>query len=214
LARGIDSHGHRGALLGEGKTIAVMATSLIEVYPPENRTLFKQIEQEGLLLSETPLSSTARAGLFPRRNRIIAGVSMGTVVVEASMNSGTRYTVDTTLGLGREVFAVPGPMMSPKSEYPLTLIRDGAKLILKVEDIVDELSKTTTFNKSAENIMEPEFSESERKIVEFLQSKPMTIDELLHFSKFSFGHLHSVLLSLSMKHHVEPLPGSLYHLRM
>lgn len=214
LARGIDTHAHRGALKGEGKTIAVLATPLTEVYPPENRILFNQIADEGLVISETPPGTHGRAGMFPIRNRIIAGVSRGTVVVEASMNSGTRYTVDYTLDLAREVFAVPGPMLSPKSQYPLSLIQAGSKLIMDTRDILEELScMPFTFGSAATK--EPiELSQDEQKIVEILSDKAMTVDELFHFSKFSFGHLHSVLLSLSMKHFIEPLPGSVYQLRV
>lgn len=214
LARGIDTHSHRGALKGEGKTIAVLATPLTEVYPPENRILFNQIAEEGLVISETPPGTHGRAGMFPVRNRIIAGLSRGTVVVEASMNSGTRHTVDYTLDLSREVFAVPGPMLSPKSQYPLSLIHSGCKLVMDIRDILEELPCMPISLEPAVAKEPIELSQDEQKIVEILSSKAMTVDELLHFSKFSFGHLHSVLLSLSMKHFIEPLPGSVYQLRV
>lgn len=115
LARGIDSVCHEAALGGAGGTIAVVATGLDKVYPPDNRELERQISREGLVLSEYPIGTPSHPGLFPQRNRIIAGLSLGTLVVEADSRSGSLITADAALEAGRDVFAVPGPLTSPKS---------------------------------------------------------------------------------------------------
>lgn len=138
LARGIDSVCHEAALGGAGGTIAVVATGLDKVYPPDNRELERQISREGLVLSEYPIGTPSHPGLFPQRNRIIAGLSLGTLVVEADSRSGSLITADAALEAGRDVFAVPGPLTSPKSRGALELIKQGAKLVTCASDIVEE----------------------------------------------------------------------------
>lgn len=138
LARGIDSAAHGGGLKGPGKTVAVLGCAIDEVYPPENRRLYEQIAQEGLILSEYPIGTKGHPGLFPQRNRIIAGLSLGVLVVEAALRSGSLITADQALEESRDVFAVPGPISSPKSQGALSLLKQGAKLVTSAEDIVDE----------------------------------------------------------------------------
>ena len=219
LARGIDSAAHTGALKGNSGTIGVLGSGLDRVYPPENLPLYRAIAEKGLLLTEYPLGTPAHPGLFPQRNRIIAGLSLGTIVVEAAARSGSLITVEFALDASRDVFAVPGPVHSPKSQGTLDLIKKGAaKLITSVNDIIEEythlLSPAAPANRQhikQNNV--PGFAgltEEERKIYELLCSMPRTIDELLEQSQINFGHLHSVLLSLLMKKKIRELPGCIY----
>jgi DNA processing protein len=139
LARGIDSAAHQGALENSGRTLAVLGCGLDVVYPPENLKLYEAIAQQGALISEFPLGTPPEAKNFPIRNRIISGLALGVVVVEAGLKSGTSITVRYALDQGREVFAVPGPIDSPTSVGPHRLIQEGAKLVQDPEDIFEEL---------------------------------------------------------------------------
>ena len=138
LARGIDTAAHQGALEMSGRTLAVLGCGLDVVYPPENRQLYQEIPARGALVSEFPLGTPPDAKNFPIRNRIISGLALGVVVIEAGSNSGTGITVRYALDQGREVFAVPGPIDSPTSVGPHRLIQQGAKLVQDVEDIFQE----------------------------------------------------------------------------
>jgi DNA processing protein len=139
LARGIDTAAHQGALEMSGRTLAVLGCGLDVVYPPENLKLYQEIPAHGALVSEFPLGTPPEARNFPIRNRIISGLALGVVVIEAGVKSGTGITVRYALDQGREVFAVPGPIDSPTSIGPHRLIQDGAKLVQDVEDILNEL---------------------------------------------------------------------------
>lgn len=139
LARGIDSAAHRGALAAGGRTIAVLGSGLAKLYPPENRDLATQIVAQGAVISEAPMLAEPIAGAFPQRNRIISGLSSGVVVVEASDRSGALITVVHAIEQGREVFAVPGPVDSRMSRGCHHLLRDGARLVETVDDVLNEL---------------------------------------------------------------------------
>jgi DNA processing protein len=213
LARGIDSCAHRGALLGKGKTIAVLGCAIDQVYPPENFSLYKEIENQGLILSEYPIGTNMHPGLFPQRNRILAGLSLGVIVVEAAERSGSLITADMALDESRDVFAVPGPITSPKSKGTLSLIKQGSKMVTSVEDIIEEyahLVLTSDLNIPLQHQKETELTVDEREILRIISSDTMTIDDLLEQSQFTFGHLHSLLLSLLMKKVIQQLPGSTY----
>jgi DNA processing protein len=212
LARGIDTAAHVGSLRGRGETIGVLGCGIDAIYPPENRGLYRDIEQLGLLLSEYPPQTKAHPGMFPLRNRIIAGLCLGVAVIEAAEKSGSLITVDHALEASRDVFAVPGPITSPKSQGTLSLIKNGAKMVTCVEDILEEYSHRITFKKNTyiNNPVRNDLSKDEQKIVGFLSAEPMTFDQLLALSQFTFGHLHSVLLSLLLKKRIEQLPGSAY----
>ncbi len=212
LAKGIDSAAHKGALRGKGSTVAVLGTGIGIVYPAENLALYREIGEKGLILSEYPLGTQAHPGLFPMRNRIIAGLGLGTVVVEAALRSGSLITADQSLDESRDVFAVPGPITSPNSQGTNALIRQGAKIVTCAEDIVEEYKHRITIEPSL-SVTDREavpLSDDERFILTLLSSEPTSIDELLTRSKFQFGHLHSVLLNLLMKRQIEQLPGSTY----
>ena len=222
LARGIDSVCHEAALKKGGGTIAVVATGMDKVYPPENRELLRQIAKEGLVLSEYPIGTKSHPGLFPQRNRIIAGISLGTLVVEADSRSGSLITTDAALEAGRDVFAVPGPITSPKSRGALELIKQGAKLVTCPEDILEEytayLSQSECIQKenasiisdSQDSVFEKKLTREEFQLYHILHQGPFTLDELLVRSRWDFGHLHSVLLSLIIKKAVTQLPGAIY----
>jgi DNA processing protein len=139
MARGIDSHAHWGALSGGGRTIAVLGSGVDMVYPPENRNLYERIIGQGAVVSEFPMGSPPEGGHFPKRNRIISGLSIGVVVVQAGMESGSLITANYALEQGREVFAVPGNVGSDSSRGTHQLIKDGAKLVESSEDILEEV---------------------------------------------------------------------------
>jgi DNA processing protein len=215
LARGIDSDAHLGALaIEEGKTIAVLGAGLYHIYPKENLALSKRIVQSGgILLSEVTPETTPKAGLFPLRNRIIAGLSHGTVVVEASHKSGSLITADLAIQESREVFAVPGPITSPKSAGPLELISQGAKLVRSEEDILDEFlwfqaDRLKAAQKGNDSL--PKLDLSEQKLLNALSMEPLHFDQLLSIGIFSLAELHTLLISLQMKKIIKQLPGSNY----
>jgi DNA processing protein len=213
MARGIDTCAHIGALTGKGSTVAVLACPVDQVYPRENAYLYRDIVQKGLVLSEYPKGTAVRPGMFPQRNRIIAGLSLGVVVVEAAEGSGSLITADFALEESREVFSVPGPITSPKSEGVLRLIKQGSKMITCVEDIMEEYthiipkSDWSHLHLPKANL---QLNKDELEIVRILSNGTLTIDDLLELSQFTFGHLHSVLLSLLMKKQIVQLPGSAY----
>ncbi|WP_310829095.1 DNA-processing protein DprA [Paenibacillus pedocola] len=222
LARGIDSVCHEAALACGGITIAVVATGLDKVYPPENRELEREISQKGLVLSEYPLGTQSHPGLFPQRNRIIAGLTLGTLVVEADSRSGSLITADAALEAGRDVFAVPGPVTSPKSRGALDLIKQGAKLVTSAEDIVEEYISFIPVKADRESLnplfelgngdglIEKKLTSEESHLYHILHQGPFSLDELLFRTRWDFGHLHSVLLSLIIKKAVTQLPGAIY----
>lgn len=222
LARGIDSVCHEAALRNAGGTIAVVATGLDRVYPPENRALEQQISRQGLVISEYPLGTKSHPGLFPRRNRIIAGLTLGTLVVEADTRSGSLITADAALEAGRDVFAIPGPITSPKSRGALDLIKQGAKLVTGAADIIEEYrsylpakaanqgGNPSEATREEDGFREKKLTSEESHLYHILHQGPFTLDELLLRTGWDFGHLHSVLLSLIIKKAVSQLPGAIY----
>ncbi|WP_040715724.1 DNA-processing protein DprA [Paenibacillus daejeonensis] len=216
LARGIDRCAHEAALQEPGGTIAVLGTPLDIAYPREHSSLQHRIAQEGLVLSEYPVGTACHPGMFPVRNRIIAGLSLGTLVIEAASRSGSLITADQALDMGREVFALPGPANSPKSTGTNEYIRDlKAKLTLSVDDILAELAvrlmETSAFKPSpAPGPQPPTLTAEESRIYELLQDEPATADVLHAKTGMSFGHLHAVLINLTIKRKIEQHPGSIY----
>ncbi|CAH1197863.1 hypothetical protein PAECIP111893_01023 [Paenibacillus plantiphilus] len=214
LARGIDGIAHEGALRGGGGTIAVLGSPVDMIYPAENRSLYHDIAARGVLVSETPLGSPLHPGLFPLRNRIIAGLSLGTVVVEAAQRSGSLITADLALEMSREVFAVPGPLSSPKSAGTNRLIsKSGAKLITSVADILEEyswLSAQGLINSEWGSEPSPILTADEERIYQILLDQPCSTDELHELSSMPFGLLHAVLINLTIKRKIEQHRGSIY----
>ncbi|WP_438350125.1 DNA-processing protein DprA [Paenibacillus sp. FA6] len=222
MAKGIDTVCHEAALKCGGQTIAVMGTGMDIIYPAENRSLFEQIVKRGLIVTEYPLGTPSHPGLFPQRNRIIAGLSVGTLVVEADARSGSLITADAAMDAGRDVYAVPGPVTSPKSKGTLNLIKQGAKMVTCGKDILEEyesrLSKErnddTELRRLGEvkslRLINENLTTDEVELYHILEQGPFTVDELLLQSHWVFGHLHSVLLSLIIKKQIIQLPGAIY----
>lgn len=218
MASGIDGAAHRGALDARGGTVAVLGCGIDVAYPREHGFLYQEIQTNGLVLSEYPPGTAAKPGLFPMRNRIIAGLSLGTVVVEAARRSGSLITADMALEESRDVFAVPGPVTSPKSAGTNALLKQGAKVVTCAEDLLEEYRHTLdqyggTYTSAlvAETRNQPEpATADEQRILQFLSSEPVTIDRLLELSQTSFGHLHAILLHLLMTKRIAQLPGPAY----
>jgi DNA processing protein len=216
MAVGIDSAAHEGALMGKGRTIAVLGSGLERVYPEQNRKLFHQIAENGAVVSEFPLKSEPDAHNFPKRNRIISGMSLGTVVVEATKRSGSLITARLAAEQNRDVFAVPGSIQSFKSTGTHTLIKQGAKLVEHAQDIMEELEyliKTPDENdKPADNITEKisPLSPDERIVFESLEPYPVHIDDIARRLSMEAGKLSSILLQLELKGIAQQSPGKFF----
>lgn len=209
LALGIDGAAHEGALTGSGSTIAVVGTGLDRVYPPQHHALAHRITEQGLLLSEFPLGTPPLPANFPMRNRIIAGLSLGTLVAEAAVRSGSLITARLAAEMGREVFAIPGSIHSPQSRGCHALIKVGAKLVEAAQDVMEELRRdiaqlpaTTT---SAPSDAQP--------LLEALGYDPCTLDSLAARTGWPLATLGAQLLELELQGHVARLPGGLYQRR-
>jgi len=215
-ARGIDSAAHQGALHGKGRTIAVLGTGINIVTPPENVKLFEQIAANGALITQFPFNRPGDKQSFPIRNRIVAGMTLGTVVVEANLTSGALITANFATEYGRQVFAVPGRIDSPRSKGCHDLIKKGAKLCEGAEDILSEFEYLfPPSNKppsAAETGILPavELSANEQKVYDSLDHEEISIDEVIRKSGLPSSAVSVALLSLEMKRLIRQLPGKLF----
>lgn len=213
LARGIDAAAHRGALNAGGRTLAVLANGLGEIYPPEHAELSLDVAASGALISESPMGQSPLAGLFPQRNRIISGLSLGVVVVEATPRSGSLSTAKHATEQNREVFAVPGPVDSLASRGCHYLIRDGARLVETVDDILEELGplvkevKAKPEEPGVRHPAELSLSDQERTLLGRLDDLPRSVDELIVGSGLTASQVMATLSVLEMRRLVRRQPG-------
>jgi len=217
MARGIDTAAHEGAMAGGGKTIAVLGSGLERIYPAENAKLFHRISENGAVVSEFPLLTEPEGHNFPLRNRIISGMSLGTVVVEATKKSGSLITARLAAEQNREVFAVPGSIQSFKSTGTHTLIKQGAKLVEHAQDIVEELAPFLEINKRPGNTPPDAVDENlaslsvdESQVYKALEPYPIHIDTLIRNISMEPGKLSSILLKLELNGMIQQLPGKFF----
>lgn len=212
LARGIDGAAHRGALSAGGRTIAVCATGLKTIYPPEHASLADEIVASGAVISESPLGREPRPGLFPQRNRIISGLSQAVIIVEAGRRSGALHTARHAMEQGRDVFAVPGRIDSLPSQGCHDLIRDGVPLIRGVDDVLEALGPLTQPVERApgETVQSPRellLNDVERVVLNRITHDPEHIDSLLPLDGLETPQLLATLTVLEMKRLIRRLPG-------
>ncbi|MCX6827141.1 MAG: DNA-processing protein DprA [candidate division Zixibacteria bacterium] len=212
MARGIDTSAHRGALKSGGRTIAVFGSSLDVIYPPEGREMARQIAQSGVIFSEFLPKTAPLAPNFPKRNRIISGLSQGVVVIEAAERSGALSTAGHALLQNREVFAVPGSPRSEKSRGTNKLIKEGAKLLTCIDDIFTELPRLKGQVKSRHMYMPDELTNTEKMIIQSCAEGPMQIDGLSRCLKTPVTDLMQILLALELKGMIKELAGKRYML--
>jgi DNA processing protein len=214
LALGIDGAAHEGGLAGAGGTIAVLGTGLDRIYPSRHRTLAHRIADTGLLVSEFPLGTPPLRENFPQRNRIIAGLSLGTLVVEAALQSGSLITARLAAEAGRDVFAIPGSIHSPQSRGCHALIKQGAKLVDAAEDLLEELRPRGTARQAAA-AAEPQAADppAADPLLDALGHDPASLDALIARTGWPAARLSARLLELELDGLVVRLPGGLYQRR-
>ena len=213
LARGIDTAAHKGALKAGGRTLAVFGSGIDVIYPRENKSLAEKIIKNGAVISEFPFGTPPEAAHFPSRNRIISGLSLGTVIIEASFRSGSLITARLALEQGREVFAVPGNIDSPWSKGTNRLIKEGAKLIMNPEDIIEEVlpqyeEPGRLGNRNTLDLKK--LTPESKKILGLMEANPIHIDTLIRESDLSTSQVSSLLLDLELKGLVKQLTGKMF----
>lgn len=211
MARGIDTEAHKGALEVQGKTIAVLGSGFDNIYPAENNALFEEICNRGLVLTEYHPSAAPEPGHFPMRNRIIAGLSRGVIVVEARKKSGALITADFALEQGRDVFAIPGPITSRNSEGTNNLIKQGARLVTCIDDVLEDYYDINVPGQ----VTQPELSisaldQEEIQVLDCMDYEPVQFDKLMQLTRFDIGLLSTVMLALEFKGLVKGMPGNFY----
>jgi len=209
LALGIDGAAHRGALAATGATIAVLGTGLDIVYPAKHRDLAHQIVEHGLMISEFPLGTPSKAQNFPKRNRIISGLSLGCLVVEANVQSGSQITARFAGEQGREVFAIPGSIHSPTAKGCHQLIKQGAKLVDCIQDVLDELS-LKPYNQPQNALQESEDLDEVHPLLAFVSYEPTALESIVQQSRLTVGQVSSMLMLLELEGKVASLAGGLY----
>ena len=242
FARGIDTAAHEGALQTGGRTIAVIGSGLLDIYPPENRELVEDVVEYGAVISEFPLKTAPQASNFPRRNRIIAGMTLGTLVIESGLKSGAMITARQAGELGRDVFAIPGRIDDERTRGCHSLIKQGAKLVEDLADILDEIAPQANLDRSPpveephapatqaslfdseeqgeeppessriEPILAEQLTPDERAVLEALTKEPTGIDLIAQQSKLPIHKVTATLTLLEVKGHVRQLAGRHYML--
>lgn len=214
LALGIDGAAHEGALEAGGRTIAVLGSGVDQVYPPRHRQLAARIAETGALVSEFELGTAPKAEHFPRRNRLISGLSLGTLVVEAAIRSGSLITARCAAEQGREVFAVPGSIHAPQARGCHSLIRQGAKLVETAQDVIEEISALTPLTRQPRATRQDQRPEIQHpkmtQLLNHLGYDPVTIDILVERSGLTADFISSMLLEMELLGIVEARPGGKY----
>ena len=224
MALGIDTAAHRGALKAKGRTIAVMGSGHGHIYPPQNRALYAEIAKTGCVVTEYADAEEPLAFHFPQRNRIISGLSLGVIVVEAAKDSGALITAQLAAEQGREVFAIPGKISSVTSSGANALIKDGAKLVQSVDDIIEELSLRELkevsepqrealdgkIKRMTKNYIYNALTEDERKIYNALSDEPVHIDDIIGTAGQESAKTVKILLNLQLKKLIQEVPGKRY----
>lgn len=212
LARGVDSHAHRVAIGNGGQTIAVLGGGVDRVYPGENEPLAKEIESgKGAVISEFPIGMDSVPGNFPARNRIISGLSLGVLVTEAGEDSGSLITAGLAAEQGREVFAVPGPIYSKLTAGPAKLIKEGAKLVTKVEDIFEELNLDAKIENTGIREVTADSAE-EQNILDLMENGPVHVDEIARKAGLPASKVGSLLSMMEIKGKIKSLGSGSYSL--
>lgn len=210
MARGVDTYAHRGALKVKGRTIAVMGSGFNNIYPEENVGLAKEISLSGAVISEFPMETQPLPQNFPRRNRLISGLSRGILVTEAARNSGALITADFALEQGREVFALPGRIDSSGSIGANTLLKQGAKLVTCCDDILEELNLAVSYKTEPDKLSASQKiagTDDENRLYDCLSREPVAIDDLVEKTTFSSSKILSLILKLQFKKLIKELPG-------
>ncbi len=218
LARGTDTAAHNGALKSGGRTIAVLGSAIDCLYPPENEQLANKIAKQGAVISEYPMGRQADRMTFPYRNRIISGLSMGVLLIESAVKGGSMHTTDAAMEQGRTVFALPGRIDTPGARGPHRLIKNGAKLVESLDDILEEyeflIPPSEREAPEAATAARPDvpMTETETTIVEALWQEPLDVDSLARATELKSHELSGILLGLEMKRVIRMLPGRIVEL--
>jgi len=210
MARGIDTIAHKSALEEKSQTVAVLGCGLANTYPPENFGLRKRIAENGVVVSEFPMTQKPDKSNFPARNRVISGLSIGTLVVEAGAKSGTLITAQCAVEQGRDIFAVPGNILSPKSKGTHYLINNGAKLVDSADSIIEEFPeyiKNVLKNVQTEKTVALELNEREEKLMKYITFEEVHIDTLIENCALSPAEVSAVLIQLELKGLIRQLEG-------
>jgi DNA processing protein len=211
MARGIDTQAHRGALAAQGRTIAVLACGIDVAYPPENKGLMEEISRSGAVVTENPFGTQPESGYFPSRNRIISGLSRGTVIIEAAEDSGSLITAKYALEQGRKLYAVPGNIGSLTSKGTNSLIKRGATLVEGVDDILRDLGMQKRGKEQALPARPlPALTQEENIVFRCLTHEPKHIDIIMNESCSLAGKLSGVLINLELKGLAKQLPGKYF----
>ena len=210
LARGVDTIAHRAALDAGGRTVAVLANGLDTIYPPENRGLAAEVAEHGALITDYPLGTKPRAEFFPRRNRIMSGLALGTLIVEGDVKSGAMITARFAGEQNREVFAVPGSIFSPQSRGPLSLLRDGATPVTGVEDVLEALNLTMIGAQMDFGRAAPATTPGEQSLMDVLTREPQHIDEVVRAAGLTAAEVSATLALLELKGLVRDVGGMHY----
>ncbi|HXV81667.1 MAG TPA: DNA-processing protein DprA [Candidatus Binatia bacterium] len=215
MARGIDGTAHETALNAGGRTLAVLGSGVDRIYPAEHDQLYQRISKNGAVLSEFSLGTRPLAFNFPARNRLISGLSLGVVVVEATEKSGSLITAGLALEQGREVFAVPGEVGASRSRGAHRLIRQGAKLVETVEDIMEEIAPQLLAGRGKtvsppKRMLAQDLGEEFRRVFGLFEERPLQIDEVIESSGYAPSRVSEILLQLELQGYIKQLPGKKY----